>query len=328
MSNNPIPYCQPTENNEQLKTDDDSDQNSKNIESASDFVTDDNSYSEYNRKNEKEPMSDDSINAVENWKGRGKEEKVYHKPKQNKRKTKYMESTKEIDGILSSKCTRSTLNTLLINGNKKTPISISKKKFLIQNTCPFDAVSVLIAMAYTDIVLYKQFIDTKKNDFLIFCKNLAQEGPTLNIYKNRVVLLRTIFQIDASIKDTNLIDARYNVTLMITGFLRNAPSSIQTVTCLNNCHTSKVIHDPLISLKLTDKFNNLEEDIKTYTAEKTMNCTNCNGTKTTSRSLREHLFIEVDFFSGEISYELQEFPDYIDINKDRYYKLNHESINK
>lgn len=73
------------------------------IESASDFMSDDNSYSEYNSKTKKEPMLDDSINAVENWKGKGKGENIYHKPKQNKRKTKYMESTKEIDRILSSK---------------------------------------------------------------------------------------------------------------------------------------------------------------------------------------------------------------------------------
>jgi len=167
----------------------------------------------------------------------------------------------------------------------KTSVSLSKKTFFVQNTCPFDAVSVLIAMAYTGIVSYKQFIDTIKNDFLTFCKNLAQEGPTLNSYKNRVVLLRKIFKTDASIKDTNLIDARCNVTLMITGYLRNAPSSILTKTCINNCHTSKVIHDPLISLKLTGKFQNLEEDIKACIAEKPMNCSNCNGTKTTCNNI-------------------------------------------
>lgn len=111
-----------------------------------------------------------------------------------------------------------------------------KKTFLVQNTCPFDAVSVLIAMAYTDIVSsYKQFIDKIKKDFLIFCKNLSQEGPTFNIYKSRVLLHQTIFKTDASIKYTNLIDARCNVTLMIKSYLRNAPSSIETITCFNNC---------------------------------------------------------------------------------------------
>lgn len=97
--------------------------------------------------------------------GKGEVWKIMNQ-KKKKRKRKYMESTKEIDRIVSSKTTRSTLNTLLINGNKKTPIVLSRKTFLVQNTCPFDAVSVLIAIAYTDIPLYKQFIDKIKNDFL------------------------------------------------------------------------------------------------------------------------------------------------------------------
>jgi hypothetical protein len=79
-----------------------------------------------------------------------------------------------------------TSNTLLINGNKKTPMALSKKTFLVQNTCPFDAVSVLIVMAFQS---YMQFIDTINNDFLLFCKNLTLSGPNLHIYKNRVVLL-------------------------------------------------------------------------------------------------------------------------------------------
>jgi hypothetical protein len=75
-------------------------------------------------------------------------------------------------------------------------------------------------------------------------------------------------------------------------------------------------------LKLTDKFENLEEDIKTYMIEKIMKCSNHNEIKTSSRSLGEHLFIEMNYISGESSYEPQEFPDYINVNKDRYYNLN------
>jgi hypothetical protein len=117
-----------------------------------------------------------------------------------------------------------------------------------------------------------------------------------------------------------LIDARCNVTLIITSCLKNALSAIQTITCSNKYPTSKVLHDPLISLKLTDKFKNLEEDIKKYKIYiKIMKCSNWNIIKTASRLLGEHLFIEKDYISGEISYELQEFPDYIHVNKNRYY---------
>lgn len=62
----------------------------------------------------------------------------------------------KIDRILSFRSTHLTMNNLLINRNKGTPITIlkiSKNKFLFQNTCPFDAISVLIAMTYTDLLL-------------------------------------------------------------------------------------------------------------------------------------------------------------------------------
>jgi len=59
-------YSKLTESHVKLTTDDDSDKNSTNIESASDSFSDDNSYSKHNSKNKKEPMSDSSTNAVEN----------------------------------------------------------------------------------------------------------------------------------------------------------------------------------------------------------------------------------------------------------------------
>jgi hypothetical protein len=146
-------------------------------------------------------------------------------------------------------------------------------------------------MAYTDIASYMQFIDTINNDFLLFCKYLALSGLTLHIYKNRVVLLRTIFKTDADITNTT----RCNVTLIITSYLKNAQSAIKTITYSNKCPISKILHDLLISLKLTNKFKNLEKDIKTYMTEKIMKCSDCNGIKKTAlRSLGEHLFIEMD----------------------------------
>jgi len=45
------------------------------------------------------------------------------------RHTKYMGPKKDIDRILSTVKTRSTLNSLLINGNLATPVIVSKKIF-------------------------------------------------------------------------------------------------------------------------------------------------------------------------------------------------------
>jgi len=88
-----------------------------------------------------------------------------------------MDPTPEIDRLIE-KNTRSTLNSLLLNGNMSTPLQINKNKFLIYNTCPFDSVAVIIAMAYTDIGSYKIFIDSNKS--------LALNGPNRQIYIDRL----------------------------------------------------------------------------------------------------------------------------------------------
>lgn len=77
--------------------------------------------------------------------------------------TTYMDAVPEIEHILTQKTTRSNLNSLLINGNIITPLKISKQRYLLHNTCPFDSIAVIIAMAYIDNDQYKQFIDTEKN---------------------------------------------------------------------------------------------------------------------------------------------------------------------
>jgi len=65
-----------------------------------------------------------------------------------------MEPHPEIERILNTPLTRSTLDNLLINGNLTTPVRISKSKYLVQNTCPFDSVESIIVMAYTDNIYH------------------------------------------------------------------------------------------------------------------------------------------------------------------------------
>lgn len=151
----------------QLESDEPTDKDSNRSENESDeqdVESDDrfeDSYGKEHGTDEVDYETDDSINAIENWKGKGKETqgnilvKNDKKHKKVHRKTKYMSPTKEIDRILSTRKTRSTTNSLLINGNKATPVILSKKRYLVQNTCPFDAVAVLITIAYTDHPKYQ-----------------------------------------------------------------------------------------------------------------------------------------------------------------------------
>jgi len=122
-------------------------------------------------------MSTNSLDEIENWRGKGSEEILLPvkstKAKKKIRQTKYMESTPEIEKIVSNRSTRSSKNNFLVNGNMTTPITMKKKRYLVHNTCPFDSISVLIAMAYIDMPSYKNFININSNIFLKFCQKLA-----------------------------------------------------------------------------------------------------------------------------------------------------------
>jgi len=162
------------------------------------------------------------------------------------------------------KKTRSTHNNLLFNGNMAMPVILSKKRFLVQNTCAFDAVEMLIATAYTNFPIYKKYMDeNKQNNFFELCQVLAKYGATQNSYKNRVLLFQQIFSVDTSVTYINLIDARCNVNFIITSYLKYKPSAIKSEVC-SKFKKSKTYNNPSIILNLKDKFKYLENDLKNY----------------------------------------------------------------
>lgn len=115
---------------------------------------------------------------VENWRGKGENPTAkLSLIKKYKKRTKYMDPTPEIERLLN-KSLRSKNQTLLINGNMKTPIRINKKRYLVSNTCAFDSVFILIAMAYTDSKDYQEFINISHNELLNFFKDLAINDPS------------------------------------------------------------------------------------------------------------------------------------------------------
>jgi len=198
-----------------------------------------------------------------------------------------------------------------------TPIILSKKRFLVQNTCPFDTVAVLIATAYTDIPNYKKFIDeNENNDFLQFCQNLAVYGASHNIYKKRVTLLRKIIDVDIGITDINLIDAKCNSNHIIESYLKNTPSVIETIIC-SKCTSTKKFNSPAIVITIQNKFLYLDEDLKRYIKDKKSSCVDYNEITTISKQLSSHFFIETDYYCENNTFFINELPTQLDINNDR-----------
>lgn len=148
--------------------------------------------SDFNTKtNENETTSssfESSNDDIENWRGKGKNPNTnLSLAKKKKKSTKYMDSTPEIERILN-KSLRSKYQTLLINGNMKTPIKINKKRYLVSNTCAFDSVCIILAMAYTDSKYYQEYMKKSSNELLLFCEELAKNGPSSIIYKKRLFI--------------------------------------------------------------------------------------------------------------------------------------------
>jgi len=106
-----------------------------------------------------------------------------------------------------------------------TPIRINKNRYIVNNTCSFDSISIVIAMAYLDNPFYKNVIDNSKNQFLEFCKKLVTTNTSAIIQKERLKILKTIFKEDTGITGVNIIDCTCNVLFIMTSLLQDAASA-------------------------------------------------------------------------------------------------------
>lgn len=88
---------------------------------------------------------------------------------------------------------------------------MNKKQNLINNTCPFDSVAFVIIIAYTDRNVYKEFVEEQTNTVLRFCKELASGGPRLDIYKERINILKELLTEDQGVTDVALINTECNI---------------------------------------------------------------------------------------------------------------------
>lgn len=266
-------------------------------------------------------VSSNSLKATENWRGKGNsQDPKLPKSKDEiikKRFRKYMDPNPDIERIINKTVTRSNLNSLLINGNIGTPLRMAKNKYLVLNTCPMDAVVAIIAMAYTDFESYRNFVDSSENQMLNFCKKIALYGSTTNTYKERLIILKNIFNETKSIANLKIIDARCNVSFIVTKLLKDVPSAIENIKCSdNNCiNKHKQIANMTIILRFTDNgFKDLQEALCNYISLQTYDCGQCGGSILSNKILMNHIFIETDMYQEDSLFYLSEFPSEIKIN--------------
>jgi len=228
-----------------------------------------------------------------------------------------MDPNPDIERVLNKKSTRSNLNSLLINGNIGTPLRMAKNKYLVLNTCPMDAVVAIIAMANIDFQSYRNFVNSSENQMLNFSKKIALYGPTTNPYKERLIILKTIFDESTSISNLKIVDARCNVSFIVTKLLKDVPSAIENIKCSGyDCiNKHKQINNPTIILRYTENgFKDLREALINYISLQIYDCGQCGGSISSTKILMDHIFIETDMFKEDSMFCLSEFPSEIKIN--------------
>lgn len=207
----------------------------------------------------------------------------------------------------------------MLNGNLKTPLRVNKIRYLIHNTCPFDSVVTIIAIAYIDSDPYKDFVKTHKNVLLEFCKNLAVGVPHFDIYTERLNILKEIFKEELGITEIRVINAQCNVLFVCTSLLKSVPSTTEFIYCQNiPACAVKQYGCPTIILKLSDAFGNLENDLKNYSQETYVECNKCKNMALSKKEFGQHLIIETDCYSEKQSYTLNEFPAEVNIGRTLY----------
>lgn len=268
--------------------------------------------------------SEKSCDAVENWRGKGIAENVTPKLKMNPKKkfrlTKYMQPMPEIERVINRKNTRCNLNSLLINGNTCTPLKISKTRYMIHNTFPFDTVASTISMAYLDYPTYMEFVDKSDNVLLKFCKYLALNGASKKSYIERINILKNIFKEVDGITHVKIIDAKCNVSYIITQFLKSAPSAVELLNCQNTLctNTNRQEPSPTIIPRIKTDLTELEICLNNYVQNKVMQCSLCQEQLHSKIILQNHLFIEMDIFADERYFTLFEILSFLNINNKRY----------
>lgn len=247
----------------------------------------------------------DTLLKEETWKGYKNNSTGPLQRNRNKRNFKYTNPCPEIDRILNSSRMRSHKKTLLLNGNISNQCKIKGHIYVVTNTCPFDAIVVGLSVAYNDYPTYRNYILNQNNELLLFSKNLASHGGVKTLYNARVELLKKHFEESLICPKIHTINCECNVTKIVECYLQDVPSAVENIRCEHCEERSKP--SPTIIFSFNNNNNNLEEMLQNYLKVKESVCSECQGSKLSTRVLNQHLFIETEYLTHMIL-PLKDFP--------------------
>lgn len=80
--------------------------------------------------------------------------------------------------------------------------------------------------------------------------------------------------VDPGITDINIFNALFNINVIVTTYLQNAPSDIESIACFK-CIRSKTFHSTTIVFNIQNRIQCLEDYLQMYVTAKKLGCSKC-----------------------------------------------------
>lgn len=195
------------------------------------------------------------------------------------------------------------INYLLQNAFMCGTYKIDGETYFLKNTCSFDSIAQIVFTGILDNPIYLSKAKNSNNLFFNFIFNFIKYGSTNQIYTERFILLKSLYEnakkIEKNEHHENIYsyDATDNPATVWMELLKSVPSIYQTIQC-DNCDKHEIIELMLMPINYEiikkEGFEALEKALQFNAIICNKRCDHCgsNCTQVTEET-NYHIFIEL-----------------------------------
>lgn len=244
--------------------------------------------------------------AEQNWRNKNPAKKI---------KRSYLDPLPDWDIIQNTKSGHKI--DLLLNGNICELIVERRCQFVVTNTCGFDSVMQILAVACRH-KKFENFVTSTKTPTFSFLRLFLENGSSVKVYKSRAYILKEIkyfVNTDSDVPGRISIDACSNISNLCEYVFHRDWSVMEQFTC-DICKKKKTFTKVLapINIDIINRhtFKHLEEALQNGGLS-TRRC--CGKSFELVITYGSHIFIECEV---NRSISVEEFPQYVQLIDRRY----------
>lgn len=231
------------------------------------------------------------------------EDKVWKNVQKSSRKRKSINLTPNCEILLRNIDSRAKTKVigLIKNGSKSKFMSVkcNNGNYVLSNTCSFDTIVQMLAVAYCDSIPYTKYVIEKKEEStlwqLIFC--LLRNGVTVQTYIKRAEILSNLYPGEPILNGITHLSVEQSIDSMLNMLLKNY-ESVQIEEKCSSCKFERSEKKPLLTICVTEKMPTkrqlnllINEEIKLL--YNSTFCKKCTGLTEVTVVLGDHIFFNL-----------------------------------